>query len=236
MQDVMTDHPEYHSVLGHGGIRDVILGANDGFVSMLGLVTGVASGTSESGFVVLAGIVGAVAAAISMALGNYISVKSQIEVYDAQIEQEKTEMRQMPDVERREVWEIYKKKGFRGKQLEGIVKHLTSNRKRWLNVMLQEELGIHAQDLGHPVQSGVLTGVAFAAAAAFPILPYAALPARTALWVSVALTLLAVFATGALKTRFTKRTWWISGMEMTLIAGIAAAIGFLAGDIVADVF
>lgn len=228
----MTKHPEYHAVLGQGGIRDVILGANDGFVSILGLVTGVATGTSESGIVVLAGVVGAVAAAISMALGNYISVKSQIEVYTAQIEQEKKEMKEMPDVERLEVREIYQQKGFRGKQLDAIVKHLTKDKKRWLNVMLQEELGIRPNDLGHPVQSGVVTGVAFSAAAAFPILPYVFLPVGAALWTSVAATLLAVFATGAIKSNLTKRSWWISGLEMALIAGIAAAIGFFAGELV----
>lgn len=219
--------------LGRTGLRDIILGTNDGFVSILGLVTGVAGGAADAGIVVLAGVVGAVAAAMSMALGNYISVKSQIEVFKAQIEDEKRALRRAPAVERRHIRAIYHKKGFRGKQLDGIVRHLTSDKTRWLNVMLQEELGIHPHSLGHPVKSGVMTGVAFAVAAAFPILPYAFLPVPEALGVSVAFTLLAVFTTGAFKSLFTKRPWLVSGLEMMLIAGIAAALGFLAGDLVA---
>ncbi len=225
----MVDHPEDHDPWGGKALRDVVLGANDGFVSILGLVSGVAGGTSDGRFVVLAGVAGALAATSSMALGNYISVKSQVEVAKAQIERETRELEEMPDIERDEVRRIYYKKGFRGRQLDAVVRKLTSDKERWLRVMLEEEVGIRPDDLGNPVRSAMLTGGAFAIAAIFPIAPFVFFVVNEALPVSVACTFAAVFALGAAKTIFTNRPWLKSGLEMVLIAAASSALAFLAG-------
>lgn len=226
----MVDHPEDHDPLGGKALRDVVLGANDGFVSILGLVSGVAGGTSDSRFVVLAGAAGALAATISLALGNYISVKSQVEVHKAQIAREKRELKEMPEIERDEVRRIYYKKGFRGKQLEAVVRKLTSNKERWLRVMLEEEVGIRPDDLGDPVRSAALTGGAFTVAALFPIVPFLFFPAGIALQIAIGLTFTAIFAVGVAKTAFTHRAWFKSGLEMVLIAAASSAVAFAAGN------
>lgn len=232
----MVDHPEDHDPWGGKALRDVILGANDGFVSILGLVSGVAGGTSDGRFVVLAGVAGALAATISMALGNYVSVKSQVEVHKAQIAREKRELEEMPDIERDEVRRIYYKKGFRGKQLEAVVRKLTSDKERWLRVMLEEEVGIRPDDLGNPVRSAALTGGAFALASLFPIVPFAFMPVAQALPVAVGLTIAAVFAVGVAKTAFTHRFWLKSGLEMVLIAAASSALAFVAGNAIGHLF
>lgn len=224
------DHPEDHSAFGGRSIRDVILGANDGFVSILGLVSGVAGGTANNSLVVLAGVAGAIAAAISMALGNYISIKSQIEVYKAEIERERREIEEMPAAEKQEVREMYAKKGFRGKELELVVKRLTTDKKVWLKVMMEEELGLREGDLGRPKLSAALTGGAFIVASVFPIVPYVFFPVQQALLHSVALTMLAVFVVGAAKTFFTKRPWLRSGLEMAVIAALSSAIAYVVGQ------
>ncbi|MDP2717749.1 MAG: VIT1/CCC1 transporter family protein, partial [Candidatus Micrarchaeota archaeon] len=184
----------------------------------------------------LAGSAGAATAAISMALGNYISVKSQREVYHAQIETEKREMHEMPDIEREEVRQIYRKKGFRGKQLDSVVRHLTADKKRWLEVMVEEELGIRTADLENPIQSGLLTGGAFTLAALFPIAPFIFLPAHLALPMAITLTLLAAFSVGIIKTKYTRRPWLQSGLEMVLICGISSALGFFVGRVLGSGF
>lgn len=232
----MVDHPEDHDPWGGKALRDVVLGANDGFVSILGLVSGVAGGTSDARFVVLAGVAGALAATMSMALGNYISVKSQIEVAKAQIAREKRELEEMPDIERDEVRRIYYKKGFRGRQLDAVVKKLTADKDRWLRVMLEEEVGIRPDDLGNPVRSALLTGGSFAVASLFPIVPFALLPVSQALPMAVAATFAAVFAVGVAKTIFTHRHWLKSGLEMVLIAAASSTLAFLAGSVLGQFF
>ncbi len=227
----MVDHPEDHDPWGGKALRDVVLGANDGFVSILGLVSGVAGGSSDGRFVVLAGVAGALAATMSMALGNYVSVKSQVEVHTAQIAREKRELEEMPDIERDEVRRIYYKKGFRGRQLDAIVRKLTSDKRLWLRVMLEEEVGIRPDDLGNPVRSAMLTGGAFALASLFPIAPFAFLPVTQALPVAVGLTFAAVFALGAAKTTFTHRHWFKSGLELVLIAAASSSLAYLVGNV-----
>ncbi|MBI2445014.1 VIT1/CCC1 transporter family protein [Candidatus Micrarchaeota archaeon] len=232
----MVDHPEDHDPWGGKALRDVVLGANDGFVSILGLVSGVAGGTSDGRFVVLAGVAGALAATMSMALGNYVSVKSQVEVAKAQIAREKRELEDMPDIERDEVRRIYYKKGFRGKQLDAVVRKLTADKDRWLRVMLEEEVGIRPDDLGNPVRSAILTGGAFALAACFPILPFVFVPVNNALPLSVILTFVAVFCVGAAKTVFTRRSWLHSGAEMVAIAAASSGLAYVAGNAIGNLF
>lgn len=220
---------EHHAEEGRW-MRDVILGANDGFVSILGLVSGVAAATHDSKAVVLAGVAGAIAAAISMALGNYISIKSQMEVYNAEIEREKREIRELPEVEEQEIRELYAKKGFRGRELEMVVNRITSDEKVWLQVMMEEELGLKQESMGAPVKSAAFTGVAFAIAAAFPIAPFLLMPAEKALLLSVVFTLIALFAVGAAKTFFTKSSALKSGIEMVAVGAAASAVTYVIGS------
>ncbi len=214
-----------------GSMRSWILGTNDGLVSILALIAGVTGGTYDTAIIVLAGIAGAIAGAISMAFGNYISIKSEIEFYHSEIEREKREIKKKPEEEIAEVREIYRKKGFKGKQLEAIVKHLTANQKRWLDVMMKEELGLHHEKFESPVKLAIITGVAFIIASIIPIVPYFFLSAKLALVASMISTGIVLFAAGAAKTLFTRKSWAISGIEMLVIGMLATAATFTIGSL-----
>ncbi len=220
-----------HLISMRGFMRSVILGVNDGLVSILALVAGVTGGTPENAIIILAGIAGAIAGAISMAFGNYISVKSEIELYHSEIEREKRELKEKPQDEIEEVRQIYRQKGFRGKQLEEIVKHLTSDEKRWLDVMMKEELGLFKEKFESPVKLAVLTGLAFIVASVIPILPYFFLGAKTALTVALVITGIILFGAGAAKTLFTKKNWLVSGIEMLAIGMLATAATYTIGSL-----
>ena len=220
-----------HLISMRGFMRSVILGVNDGLVSILALVAGVTGGTPENAIIILAGIAGAIAGAISMAFGNYISVKSEIELYHSEIEREKRELKEKPQDEIEEVRQIYRQKGFRGKQLEEIVKHLTSDEKRWLDVMMKEELGLFKEKFESPVKLAVLTGLAFIVASVIPIFPYFFLGAKTALTVALVITGIILFGAGAAKTLFTKKNWLVSGIEMLAIGMLATAATYTIGSL-----
>ena len=229
LRALMVERDKEHYTDG-GDVRDAILGANDGFVSILGLVSGVAGGSNSSGLVVLAGAAGAFAAAVSMALGNYISVKSQIEVYRAEVEKERYEMEHYPQVEELEIRDIYRERGLRGKALDDVVRAIVADKNVWLNVMLVEELGFKKGKQGDPMRSALITGGAFTVAAVFPILPYVLLPIQSAITFSLVLTLAGVFIMGALKSKLTKLNWLESGLEMVVIAGVAAGVSYFVGQ------
>lgn len=154
-----------------------------------------------------------------------------MEVYHAEIEREKQEIRELPEVEKQEIRELYSKKGFRGRELEMVVKRITSNEGVWLQVMMEEELGLKKENLGAPAKSAVLTGIAFIVAAFFPIFPFLFLPAGKALPAAVASTLVALFAVGAAKTVFTKTSAFKSGVEMVLVGAAASALTYLVGSV-----
>src|SRR3989338_4094038 len=133
-------HEERHQGLSRSNIRDFILGFQDGLVNTLGLVLGVATAVQSSNIVLISGLVTAFAESISMAAVAYTSTKAAHEFYASQLEREKKEIREIPHMEAEEIEDIYYKKGFRGNQLKGIVKKVTSDKKLWLETMMAEEL------------------------------------------------------------------------------------------------
>src|SRR3989338_8449736 len=178
-------------------IKEVIFGANDGFVSILALVAGVAGGTSDYAIIRLAGMAGIFAGTISMGMGAYIASKSEKEMYEKEIASEKEEFNLQPKKEKEELYEIYRKKGFKGKLLHDVVKVISSNKKVMLDVMLKEELGIES-DFKNPTKAGLLAGFSFFFAGLVPVFPFF-LPLSHALFVSIFLTFGALFSVGAIK-------------------------------------
>lgn len=218
-------------ISGGGFVRDIVFGMNDGLLSMLSLVMGVAAAGSSSQVVILAGVAGAAAGAISMGAGAYISTKSQKEFFEEEIKREDWEIDNKREREIEEVKEIYEAKGFKGKLLEDITKHIISNRKRWLDVMMKEELGLFADRLGNPWQAGALSGFAFVLGSLFPVLPFIFLDVTNGLYGSIIATGTAMFAVGVIKARFTKANPIYKGMEMLLIGFIGAAATYLVGSL-----
>lgn len=210
-------------------LRDLILGGQDGLVNVLGLVLGVATATSDSRIVIVAGLAAMFAEGISMGAVAYTSSKASLEYYARERKREAQEIVDFPSMERNEVRKIYAQKGFRGGQLDAVVSTLTANKERWLNVMMEEELKLE-KPVESPLQSAVIVAIAALIGAIFPIIPYFFMPVAQANQFTVPFSLIVLFIAGAAKGKYTKVPWWRSGLELSLIGIGAALIGFLIGS------
>jgi vacuolar iron transporter family protein len=225
-------HTEQVHAAGGDRVRDLMLGLNDGLVASLAVTSGVSGAFTARKVVIMAGLAEMLGGAVSMGLAAFISTRSQIEFYHSEIEREQLEMRKWPDREREEIRSIYRGKGFTGKLLEDIVTHITSDPKRWSDVMMREELGFSGE-FESPLRSGVTVGLAYLCGAAVPVIPYLfVVPSRGVVYSALA-TLAALFVVGAAKTIITTRSWWRSGLESVLTGAAAAAATFAAGSLFA---
>ncbi|HTW89823.1 MAG TPA: VIT1/CCC1 transporter family protein [Candidatus Binataceae bacterium] len=216
-------HPEDERTVDSGGMRDVMLGLNDGLVASFAVTSGVAAAFAAPRIAVMAGMAEMLGGAISMAAAAFISSRSQVEIYESEIAREHDEITRWPEHERDEVRAIYRKKGFSGPLLDEIVAHITADPERWRDVMMREELGLHHEHLDVPHRSAVRVGLSYLLGAAIPVIPYTLLGSPRAVTVSASVTILALFIVGAAKTLVTSRSWWRSGLE-SLAVGVAAAI------------
>lgn len=226
----LSDGPSKRKTLA-SAIRELVFGAEDGLVSILGLVTGVAAGTTDSSVVLLAGSVGAISGAISMAAGNYLGVKSHIEVLEHRIRQEHRSISERPEHEHEELVEYYSEHGLTSDELETIVPAVERNKDLMMEEMAAHELGISPDELQNPVWKAIWIFVAYILAAVFPVLPYALFRLSTAFKISIVGTIIALFSVGAAKTIYTGRSAIRSGLEMLIIALLAGAAGYLVGRI-----
>jgi VIT1/CCC1 family predicted Fe2+/Mn2+ transporter/demethoxyubiquinone hydroxylase (CLK1/Coq7/Cat5 family) len=212
-------------------IRNLVFGANDGLVSTLSLVSGVAGATDSARVILVAGLAGLIAGAISMAAGAYLSVRSQREVFEEALRKEAEEIAQNPEEEREELKAIYRAKGFSREEVDILVSRLTETPERWLKTMATEELGLSEESFESPYGAGLLAGASFAVGAVLPIIPYAFSGSVLATVASILASMAAAFGIGALKTLVTNRHWFRSGMEVVAIGGAAAAITYFIGTL-----
>lgn len=211
-------------------MHELIFGAEDGLVSILGAVTGVAISVQDTRLVLLAGASAAIPGAISMAAGTYLGSKSEREVLDRLLAEERQEFVEDPEGEYREMAEYYQARGFSPEEAAILLKRLKRNSAFLMEEMSLHELGIARGQLVHPLRRAVWIFITYLLATAFPVLPYAWLDRRSALVVSVAGTMLALFGVGAAKTLVTGRNVWRSAFEMLFIAALAGFTGFLVGQ------
>ncbi len=224
---------EVHQQLSGKNIRELVLGFNDGIVTTFAVVAGVSGASVGSSIIILAGLANAIAGAISMALNLYLSIKSQIEYYRQEIEREKKEIEEIPAMERQEIRDIYKAKGFHGKELDMIVKRITSNKKRWLDVMMREELGLAPEQFENPIKASVNVFIAFVVASMIPLLPYVFFPAKQALAIASVAFVITLFIAGAAKSYITHIGWLKSGLEMLFIGVVASVLTYYVGTMFA---
>jgi vacuolar iron transporter family protein len=221
--------PSAHRLAGEW-IRDVTLGANDGLVSILTLLAGVAAATSGR-TVLLAGIAGLVAGAISMGVGAFVSAKAYRAFYRKELAREIQEMRELPDRERDEIREIYRDRGFEGQELEMVVRRITSDPQVWLKVMMQEELGLSAQ-FARPLGAAGVVFVAFLAGGIVPVLPFVWGEGIGALMVSFVATAAALVLAGWIRTRFTGEQPVRAAAELVGMATIGVGVAYGIGRLV----
>lgn len=183
-------------------LRDFILGWQDGLVNVLGVVLGVAVATESRGIVIIAALAAAFAESVSMAAVAYTSFKAEHEYYQSEVAREKREMANMPNVERKEVRDIYYKFGFRGSLLQKIVKHITSNKKRWLKIMMEQELRMFPSKAS-PLNIAAVVGFSAIVGSFIPIAPFFLLPVKTAILYALVISTLVLFGVGYYKAKTT---------------------------------
>jgi len=232
---------EQHMMKEAGGktgslLRQIILGGQDGLVNVLGLILGVAAATNDARIIIIAGLAATMAESISMAAVAYTSSKAEKEYYYKQLAQEKREIEEVPDIEREEIRLIYYKKGFRGKQLNDIVKKITSDKKVWLDIMMSEELGLTESKSKNPVMEGVVVGVSAIIGSLIPLAPFFFTPVANAMVWGLAVSVLSLFVFGAIKSKLTVGHWARSGLEMAAVGTVAAILGYLIGVFLGSVY
>jgi len=216
-------------------LADAVLGATDGIITTFAIVAGAAGASLSPGIVIVMGFANLLADGFSMATGNYLGARSQQEYWLQERARESWEIEQLPDAEREEIRRIYRRKGFEGETLERIVGTITTNRERWVEEMMREELGIQEERIA-PLGSGLVTFTAFILAGFFPVFPcvlafITPTPVASAFMLSVGITAMALFSIGVARRFMTRQPWWQSGLEFLGLGGLAAACAFFVGYI-----
>lgn len=221
-----------HRSVGGNAIRAAVLGGNDGLVSNFSLVMGVAGASGGSG-VLLAGLAGLLAGALSMALGEWISVKSSQELYENQMNLEMEELETNPEGERKELKLIYMAKGIPEVEAIRIVDELMSDKKLAHEILVKEELGINSEELkGSAMEAAISSFVLFAIGAVIPVSPFFFTSGTTAIVLSTVFSAIGLFIIGAAITLFTGRNVWFSGLRQVVFGLAAAAITFGIGKLI----
>lgn len=212
-----------------GFLRDIVFGANDGVVTAIGFLVGISGSVTNQTIVVIAGVLTIIAGAASMALGNYLAVKSQKEFYDQMEKVERWEMENKPDVERDEIREIYTNMGFDKQTVETLTKKVTSDRELWLKVMMRDELGLTKED--SPTIAGIVIGLFYLLAGIPPLLPFIFItPLTRALIASIFVAILVMSLIGFTRWFLNKGNLGSKIAETVTIGLVAAGIGFAAGE------
>jgi VIT1/CCC1 family predicted Fe2+/Mn2+ transporter len=221
-----------HTGAGSGGnLRAAVFGVNDGLVSNASLILGVAGASSQSDVILLSGVAGLLAGAFSMAAGEYISVRSQRELFESQIALERAELAEYPREEAAELALIYAARGIPKEEAQGLADRIVADPARALDTLAREELGLNPDELGSPVGAAAFSFGAFAIGASIPLTPFLFLVGRPALLLAVGLASLSLFAVGATLSLFTgTRALW-GGLRMLLLGGAAGAATFAIGSL-----
>jgi vacuolar iron transporter family protein len=219
----------HRSPLG-GGLRAGVFGVNDGLLSNASLVLGVAGAGVTTGYVLTAGLAGLLAGALSMAAGEYVSVRSQREMYEYQIALEREELADYLEEEAEELALFYQARGMDLAQAREVSQTLLANPRAALDTLAREELGLNPDDLGSPWQAAITSFVTFAGGAAVPLIPFlVGVNGVHATVLSAGITLIALFGVGLGLSLFTGRQALAGAVRMVLIGGGAGTVSFLVG-------
>lgn len=214
-----------------GEIREVIFGAQDGLVSTLAVVSAVAGAGTDRFGVLIAGLAAALAGVFSMAAGEYLSSKSQREIFDAQIVDERREVHERPGEAEAEIAYLFAQEGLPRETAARVAQAMANHPEVLLKTMVEKELGLAVEpDEGSPMQGAVFMGAAFGLGSLVPILPHLLMGRDVAVVASAIVTLAVLFGIGAVKSRWTHRSWWASGLEILLIGAFAGVTGYFFGS------
>jgi len=213
-------------VRGTGWIGDAIYGVNDGLGAVFGIVSGMAGYTGGSEVVLAAGLAGTLASALSMGAGAYLASKSNREVYESEIERERTEIEEDPHEEMLELELFYQLKGFSAEESRAMAERLQKEPKQFLRTLVHEELGLSEETFPNPWKSTISASLSTAVGGFIPIIPFFFTVGTPAIIASFVVSTIAHFAVGASKALVTTRPWWATGLEMTFVGILEAAVTY----------
>jgi VIT1/CCC1 family predicted Fe2+/Mn2+ transporter len=215
-----------------GGVRDVIFGANDGLVSILALVAGVYGAITESHPILIAGIAGAVAGAISMGAGSYLSAKSEKEVTEKESDRKGIKRRGNPEEEKEKLVRFYQARGFKKRDAEAVADRVAQQMESRESYTLGEELGLTSEESWPPTKAALFTGLSFAVVSLIPILPFTFMEVNPAVITAAIASIACLFIVGASKAIFSRKSWVRSGIEMMAIGALASVVTYAIGLVI----
>ena len=229
LDELLSSREEEHSKPA-GWVGDAIYGINDGLGAIFGIVSGVSGATlGNSHFVIIAGLVGMLASALSMGSGAYLAAKSEREIYEAEFARER-EAVEYNEAEAREVLSLsYQIRGLPQEEADRFVEHLAKDKTQFVRTLAQERLNMTEEGLRKPLTSALSGALSTAVGATIPIVPFFFLSGYPAVIVAAAVSLLAHFAVGAAKSLITIRSWWASGLEMTVVGAVEGVVTYFLG-------
>ncbi len=231
-EHALPDATEPHETAVNSVLRPVVFGGNDGLVSNLALVMGVAGANPAPGIIVLAGIAGLLAGAFSMAVGEFISVQSQRELLDYQVAFQHKQIREAPDQERAILARIYRERGFPDEETERLVEVIFEEPENAVRTMIFEEVGLDERSIGSPLSAAVGSFLAFTLGAFIPLLPYLLWSGSTAFTLSLGLSLAALAVLGLGIGLMTRRPLGYTAARQVLLGGSAAAVTYAVGTLI----
>ena len=221
-----TPHTERHFTATEL-VRDIVIGMSDGLTVPFALAAGISGTGAATNIVVTAGLAEIAAGSIAMGLGGYLAARTDAEHYETERQREIDETEQVPDKEKDEVAEIFREYGLSEAETQPVVNALSKDRNKWVDFMMRFELGLEEPDPKRAQQSALTIALSYIAGGLIPLSPYILLSSLTsALYVSVGVTMLALFLFGFFKGKFTGLNPLRGGVQTVLVGGIAAAVAF----------
>src|SRR3989344_5892137 len=213
-------------------IGDLIYGSNDGIITTFAIVAGAWGASLPSTIIIILGVANILADGLSMGASNYLGGKSEKDYAREQRKKENWEIDNLRELEIEEVKDIFRKKGFKGEDLNRAVEIITSDRKIWLDTMMRDELGIIEDAGDDPKKHGFVTFLAFITAGSVPLIPFLIPILPNPFTLSIIFAALAMFSVGALRSLVTSVTWIRGGMEMLMVGSTAALVAYLVGNFI----
>jgi vacuolar iron transporter family protein len=228
-----TEKKELHEhIRARGLISHAALGLSDGLVTNIAFLAGFGGAVSDMSIIRFAGLAVMLAGAISMFFGGFLAGRSEHELYRADAAREKLEIESEPEEEKAELRSFYLEKGLTSQEADIVVRRITSDKRKWLEDLLTQELHIHETELENPIKVAIALGLAFLAGSFVPLIPYLVLNVRSeAVLISIVLSLGFLFGSGYWKGILVGRGKWRSGTEMLAIGAAASAVLYVIGNL-----
>ena len=231
----MTKYQHHRNTSIGSIIREVVFGMEDGMVSTLGAITGIAIGSQDQFIVILSGTVIIAVESISMSIGSYISNRSEYEVNQRRIEEEKEEIADFPEEEKHELLQMFIRDGWPSDLAKEMSETASENPSLMLTEMTHRELLISHSSPIHAIRNSIFMFFSYIVGGLFPLVAYLIMPMQNAMPISVFITLMGLFGIGAITSKYSKVSWFKSGGRVLLLGIIALVIGFLLGELISSI-